>query len=39
MNALTFWDVLKGAFAFGFVAGWVSGLFVGLWTMMTLGMM
>lgn len=34
---LKFWDLLKIAVVVGFIGGWIFGMFLGLWTQVTLG--
>ncbi len=37
MEGKTFREIVLGAALFGFVGGWVGGLFLGLWAYVTLG--
>jgi hypothetical protein len=36
MKPLTFWDITIGVSAIGFALGWMVGMFLGLWTWVTL---
>lgn len=37
MEGLRFRDIVAGAAAFGFIGGWLAGVFLGLWAYVTLG--
>lgn len=37
MNALPYREIVTGMAALGFAAGWLAGMFLGLWAYVTLG--
>lgn len=37
MNTVRFCDAVETGLAIGFCAGWIFGMFLGLWTSWTLG--
>ncbi len=38
MNALPYREIVTGMAALGFAAGWLAGMFLGLWAYVTLGL-